>query len=90
MKKRLLNLFLMVVCVSFEAFADINISDVTIKGKTGFAITGYGDTWTPGSLNSLLSGVYEGNVYYGGTAQTGEDLSSLIGNITVAEAITIG
>lgn len=90
MKKRLLNLFLMVVCVSFEAFADINISDVTINGKTGFAITGYGDTWTPGSLNSLLSGVYEGNVYYGGTAQTGEDLSSLIGNITAAEAITIG
>ena len=90
MKKRLLNLFLMVVCVSFEAFADINISDVTINGKTGFAITGYGDTWTPGNLNSLLSGVYEGNVYYGGTAQTGEDLSSLIGNINAAEAITIG
>ena len=51
MKKRLLNLFLMVVCVSFEAFADINISDVTINGKTGYAITGYGDTWTPGSLS---------------------------------------
>lgn len=90
MKKRLLNLFLMVVCVSFEAFADINISDVTINGKTGYAITGVGDTWTPGSLNALLSGVYEGNVYYQGTAQTGETLSSLIGNITVAEAITIG
>lgn len=90
MKKRLLNLVLMAVCVSFEAFADINISDVTINGKTGFAITGYGDTWTPGSLNSLLSGEYEGNVYYNGTAQTDETLSSLIGNITVAEAITIG
>lgn len=90
MKKRLLNLFLMVACVSFEAFADINISVVTIKDKTGYAITGVGDSWTPGSLNSLLSGVYEGNVYYGGTAQTGEDLSSLIGNITAAEAITIG
>lgn len=90
MKKRLLNLFLMVVCVSFEAFADINISDVTINGKSGFAITGVGNTWTPGSLNSLLSGVYEGNVYYNGTAQTGETLSSLIGNITAAEAITIG
>ena len=90
MKKRLLNLFLMVVCVSFEAFADITITDVTIDSKTGYAITGYGDTWEPGSLNALLSGEYTGNVYYQGTAQTGENLSSLIGNITAAEAITIG
>lgn len=90
MKKRLLNLFLMVVCVSFEAFADITITDVTIDSKTGYAITGYGDTWEPGSLNALLSGEYTGNVYYQGTAQTGENLSSLIGNITAAEAIRIG
>lgn len=90
MKKRLLNLFLMVVCVSFEAFADITITDVTIDSKTGYAITGYGDTWEPGSLNALLSGEYTGNVYYQGTAQTGETLSSLIGNITAAEAIRIG
>lgn len=79
----------MVVCVSFEAFADINISTVTIKDLTGYAITGYG-TWEPGSLNALLSGEYEGTVYSEGSAVTGQALSDLLTNLTTAEAIRLG
>ena len=87
MKKRLLNLFLMVVCVSFEAFADINISTVTINGKSGFAIES-GGTWVAGDLAKLLDVSYSGNVTLNGTAVS--NLASVVADIRSAEAVRIG